>query len=57
MVQPMMKEKREQAATVGTKTICPLEGACQTKSIVYKASVETDAGVKEYTGLTATTFK
>ena len=39
------------------KELCPLEGAYLTKSIVYKASVETDAGVKEYTGLTATTFK
>ena len=37
------------------KELCPLEGVCQTKLIVYKASVETDAGVKEYTGLTATT--
>ena len=39
------------------KELRPLEGACQTKSIEYKATVETDAGVKEYTGLTATAFK
>ena len=39
------------------KELCPLEAACQTKSIVYKATVETDAGAKEYTGLTATAFK
>ena len=38
------------------KELCPIEEACQAKSIVYKASLETDAGVKEYTGLTATTF-
>ena len=51
------EETRTAGCNCRNKELCPLEGACLTKSIVYKASVETDAGVKEYTGLTATTFK
>ena len=40
------------------KDSCPLDGACQTRSIVYKANVKTDDDVqKEYTGLTAMSFK
>ena len=40
------------------KDSCPLDGACQTRSIVYKASVKTDDDAqREYTGLTAMSFK
>ena len=34
-----------------------IDGACLTQSIVYKATIETEEEQKEYTGLTATTFK
>ena len=41
------------------KDECPLDGNCQTKSIVYKAEITTtDVGeTKEYIGMTAGTFK
>ena len=39
------------------KSQCPLDGACLTQSIVYKATIKTEEEQKEYTGLTATTFK
>ena len=41
------------------KTECPLEGSCLTKNIIYKAQVFTtnDNDMKEYIGMTATTFK
>ena len=35
----------------------PLDGACLTESIVYKARVTAGMEKKEYTGLTATKFK
>ena len=41
----------------GVKT-CPLDGKCQTKSLVYKAEVAREDGVeKEYLGQTNITFK
>ena len=36
---------------------CPLEGKCQTKSLVYKAEVTTREGMKEYLGQASNTFK
>ena len=39
------------------KDISPVDGPCQTRSIVYKASVKTDDDVQEYTGRTAVSFK
>ena len=36
---------------------CPLEGRCQVPSLVYKASVSSDEGVKTYLGQAASTFK
>ena len=41
------------------KDQCPLDGLCLTQCIVYKATVHTadESEQKEYTGLTATTFK
>ena len=41
------------------KTSCPLQGNCLTKNIIYKAEVSTsnENDVKEYIGMTATTFK
>ena len=39
------------------KQECPLDGNCQTKSIVYRADVETTQGVMTYYGLTDRTFK
>ena len=39
------------------KANCPLEGKCQTNSLVYKSTVEAAGTTKEYIGLTANTFK
>ena len=57
--QPAVKDD-----AVGVKTCncrvkhqCPLDGACLTRSIVYKATVQTDNDEKDYIGLTSTTFK
>ena len=37
---------------------CPVEGACQTRGVIYEATVTTDNGKKEtYTGLTSRRFK
>ena len=38
-------------------TACPLDGHCQQKAIVYKASVKTDDTEKEYIGCSETAFK
>jgi hypothetical protein len=36
---------------------CPLDGRCQTPSLVYEAKVESSEGVRRYIGQTAITFK
>ena len=36
---------------------CPLEGKCQTKSLVYRAEVTSREGMKEYLGQASNTFK
>ena len=37
---------------------CPVDGACQTRGVVYQATVSTDTGkVETYTGLTSRRFK
>ena len=36
---------------------CPLPGKCQTKSVVYKATVTTEHNIKTYIGSTEKTFK
>ena len=36
---------------------CPLEGRCQTPSLVYEAKVNSTEGIKRYIGQTAVTFK
>ena len=41
----------------GGRRMCPLQGRCQTPSLVYKAKVDTDTEHKEYIGQTAITFK
>ena len=40
-----------------TKANCPMDGNCQVQSVVYRATVETADCRKEYTRLTALTFK
>ena len=37
--------------------ICPLDGKCLVKNVVYRAEVITDKGNESYIGLTGTTFK
>ena len=39
------------------KDYCPLEGRCQTPSLVYEAKVDSTEGTKKYIGQTAVTFK
>ena len=40
------------------KPVCPLDGACLTKSIVYQAEVKTgDGQTKQYIGMTERPFK
>ena len=36
---------------------CPLDGNCQIKSVIYKATVTSNHDTKEYIGLCETTFK
>ena len=40
-----------------TKGNCPMDGNCQVQSVVYRATVETADCRRDYTGLTALTFK
>ena len=37
--------------------VCPLEGHCLTKNVVYKATVTSTQKVETYTGMTGQTFK
>ena len=39
------------------KNECPLPGKCQSSSVIYQATVETNSGKETYVGLTANTFK
>ena len=41
----------------GGVSVCPLQGDCQTPSLVYKATVSTVEGRREYLGQTTITFK
>ena len=41
----------------GGVSVCPLQGDCQTPSLVYKATVSSVEGRREYLGQTAITFK
>ena len=36
---------------------CPLNGECQVRCVVYKATVSSEGATKTYTGLTDNTFK
>ena len=37
--------------------VCPLQGRCQSRGIVYSGKVRSEEGEKEYVGQTTTTFK
>ena len=39
------------------KANCPVSGTCQRSAIIYKATVTSPQGKKEYVGLTENTFK
>ena len=41
----------------GGESSCPLEGECQTKSLVYRAEVASRGELKEYLGQASNTFK
>ena len=48
---------RSNSCNCRRKDQCPLEGNCQAKSIVYKATVNNGEGTKQYISLTENTFK
>ena len=50
-------EQRTKNCNCRVKEDCPLQGACLTRSVVYKAKVKMDDDEKTYTGLTEGTFK
>jgi hypothetical protein len=41
----------------GGSVSCPLQGKCQTKSLVYKATVSSQEGLRSYLGQASSTFK
>ena len=57
--QPATKDNTVSRKTCNChgKDHCPLDSACLTRSIVYKATVQTDNNQREYIGLTVMTFK
>ena len=58
--QPKTKKKKRQNDNCNCqkKNSCPLNGQCQTKNLIYKATVTTEKNeVKEYIGSTGNTFK
>ena len=53
-----MTNDQDQPCNCRNKTNCPLQGKCQTKSVIYKADVTQENGtVHSYIGLTEHTFK
>ena len=53
-----MTNDQDQPCNCRNKTNCPLQGKCQTKSVIYKADVTQEKGtVHSYIGLTEHTFK
>ena len=51
------KEQTGKKCNCRVKADCPLNGECLTTSVVYRATVKSRGEEKEYTGLTALTFK
>ena len=41
----------------GRATVCPLDGECQIRTVIYQATVTAEGVTKTYTGLTDNTFK
>ena len=58
-MRPINKPKttKDLNATAETKTTAPLDGKCQTRSIIYKATVVSGEEEREYIGLTEYAFK
>ena len=56
--QPQPNEAEPENCNCQKKDECPLDGQCQTRSLIYQSNVTKDDGKKEnYIGLTANTFK
>ena len=55
-VKPAQPAKKDCNCRGGVQT-CPLDGKCQTKSLVYRAEVTSREGMKEYLGQASNTFK
>ena len=52
-----LRTNQEKKCNCQNETNCPLNGKCLTKSIIYKATITTTEGKKEYIGSCETTFK
>lgn len=51
-------EIEERVCSCPRNAVCPLDGKCLTKNLIYCATVtEEDQSTRTYTGLTSTTFK
>ena len=50
-------ETEEKLCNCRDKAACPVGNACLKSAVIYKASVTSTEGVKEYVGLAETTFK
>ena len=51
------EKENERKCSCPRNAICPLEGQCLSKNIIYQATVKSDVKEETYVGLTATDFK
>ena len=51
------KKENEKKCSCPRNAICPLEGQCLSKNIIYQATVKSNDKEETYVGLTATNFK
>jgi len=51
------KKMKEKACNCKFKEECPMNGQCRTKSIIYKATIESQGNTKHYIGCSETEFK
>lgn len=57
LLKSNINAEEERKCNCPRSTICPLEGECIAKDIVYQATVTCGDKEKTYVGITATTFK
>ena len=51
------REVTDRPCNCRNKALCPLQGKCQVKNVIYKATVTSSKGVKHYIGSTGGEFK